>query len=388
MTFTFFSNFLNQIQKPFCDEMFKYLGDNFKFVSTVETPEIRLKSGYPDYSGVSYNVLAYKNSDLEKQSYLLAEESDIVMFGADSFQYVKQRIENNLLTINCSERFFKKSDNMVYNPRISRFMYRFHTRYRNKNLHLLCASAFAANDAKMIFAYPNKMYKWGYFTKLDELYIPEIIERKNQNSKIEIIWVARFIKWKHPELMVALALALKAKGQNFIIRMVGGGEEFKQIEKLIQDYNLHEHLELIGNIPNAEVLHKMRTSNIFCLTSDRNEGWGAVLNEAMSNGCAVVASSDIGAVPYLIKPGENGLVFKSNDIDSLTEAVEKLILDEELRNSLSINAYETMRDEWSPKIAATNLFNLSQSLLKGDTIRIENGPCSSALPTSKNWFKN
>ena len=36
------------------------------------------------------------------------------------------------------------------------------------------------------------------------------------------------------------------------------------------------------------------------------EGWGAVVNEAMNSGCAVVADHMIGAAPWLIRQGENG----------------------------------------------------------------------------------
>jgi glycosyltransferase involved in cell wall biosynthesis len=45
---------------------------------------------------------------------------------------------------------------------------------------------------------------------------------------------------------------------------------------------------------------------VFIFTSDRNEGWGAVLNEAMGSGCAVVAADLIGSVPYLIEHKKMG----------------------------------------------------------------------------------
>lgn len=45
----------------------------------------------------------------------------------------------------------------------------------------------------------------------------------------------------------------------------------------------------------------MRESHIFIFTSDRGEGWGVVLSEAMANGCTVVASNKIGAAPFLVK---------------------------------------------------------------------------------------
>ena len=40
------------------------------------------------------------------------------------------------------------------------------------------------------------------------------------------------------------------------------------------------------------------------------DGWGAVANEAMNSACALVAGHMIGAVPYLIRQGENGLIYE------------------------------------------------------------------------------
>ena len=61
----------------------------------------------------------------------------------------------------------------------------------------------------------------------------------------------------------------------------------------------------------------MEKTGIFLFTSDRQEGWGAVLNEAMNSGCAVVASHLIGAVPFLKKKKKNGLVYSSGDRKTL-----------------------------------------------------------------------
>ena len=53
----------------------------------------------------------------------------------------------------------------------------------------------------------------------------------------------------------------------------------------------------------------MEKSHIFVFTSSHLEGWGAVVNEAMNSGCAVVANVQAGAVPYLIEQGVNGIAY-------------------------------------------------------------------------------
>ena len=106
----------------------------------------------------------------------------------------------------------------------------------------------------------------------------------------------------------------------------------------------------------------------------------------MSNGCTVVASHEIGSIPFLIKNGINGLVFESKKIDSLVGQVEKLINDRALCDDLARNAYHSMINTWNPKNAVNNFIQLAKSLISEKEVSIENGPCSVAKPISENAF--
>ena len=115
--------------------------------------------------------------------------------------------------------------------------------------------------------------------------------------------------------------------------MYGSGEQQESTRILIGELGVSGYVHLCGNLPNAQILEEMRNHDIFLFTSDHNEGWGAVLNESMSNGCVPVASDAIGSVPYLIKNGDNGLTFKSGDLDSLEKAVTTLLDNPTLRKT-------------------------------------------------------
>ena len=119
-------------------------------------------------------------------------------------------------------------------------------------------------------------------------------------------------------------------------------------------------------------------ANIFLFTSDKQEGWGAVLNESMNSGCAVVASQAIGSVLFLIKHGKNGFIYKGNDINDLYRKVEMLVKNADLRMKLGANAVKTMEELWNPKIAAKRLVEFCENLLKGKIIEFKEGPCSKA----------
>ncbi|MGV8093749.1 MAG: glycosyltransferase [Mangrovibacterium sp.] len=377
MKITFFSNFLNHHQTPFCDGMYKELGDHFTFVSTEETPASFLINGYPDCRKYLYNLLAYENESNYERAIRLGFESDVVIIGSAPDIFIKERLKHNKHTFRYSERLLKQGEWRVLDPRVLSAILKSHTILRNKNVYMLCAGAYTANDLDLIFAYPNKKYKWGYFTKVDELDVEQLIERKPKGC-IQLLWVARFLDWKHPELAVKLAFELKKRGYNFHLNMIGVGAMFERIKKMIEKLDLSDCIFLLRSMSNSDVRNYMIKSNIFLFTSDRNEGWGAVLNEAMSCGCAVVASNEIGAVPFLIKHKQNGLIFKSRSLSSIVEQTEKLLREKSLRDQISNNAHFTMYNEWSPKIATSRFLRLANSMLENQKTTFEQGPCSAA----------
>ena len=194
------------------------------------------------------------------------------------------------------------------------------------------------------------------------------------------MWSSRFLRWKHPELPIMLAERLKAKGYHFSIDMYGSGEELENTKQLASKLDVEDVVTFCGNLPNDQILIKMRESEIFLFSSDKSEGWGAVLNESMSNGCAVVASNMIGAAPFLIKDGENGLLFISENIDSLEEKVCYLFDHPQERIRIAKEAIISIRNNWSPTIAAQRFISLAERLMHNSDSDFKYGPCSKAFP--------
>jgi len=376
MKVTLISNFLNHHQIPFCNELYALLGEDFKFISTMATPAQFVDGGYDYRTDYSYHIKSYLNHDLYDEALKLSVRSDVVILGEASYIFVKERLKENKLTFRYAERIFRGALQVFNLKHIYHILNR-HTRYRNKEFYLLSTGGYASKDYCSLFAYPKKCFKWGYFTSVDSINIDLQIKEKD-NEKIEILWVSRYIRLKHPELVVKLAKVLKEKKKKFHITMIGSGLLYEKIREKILIEGLEKNISQIGNLSNKLVLEKMKKSNIFIFTSNRKEGWGAVLNEAMSNGCASVVSEDIGAAPYLIKDGVNGLLFKTNNLKDFSTKVISLIDDETLRKSISKSAYLTIHEIWSPKNAAHQFINLANSLLVGEVVMPIEGPCSSA----------
>ena len=375
MTITFFSNFLLHHQTPFCEAMVKRIGDGFHFVATEPIPQERLDMGYRNLEDAPYAVNAYKDDACYGEAMRLAVDSDVVILGSAPEDFIKQRLEQNKLTFRYSERLFKKF-RWHFHPHAWKVRWQRDTRYRNKNLHMLCASAYTAPDCRSIFAYPHKTYRWGYFPEITQKPYDELKAAKCGGDPVRILWASRFIPLKHPEEVVDLCKKLKADGLRFQIEMLGVGELREQYEQIVRDEALSEYITFSGPFSPPEVLDRMQRSDIFLFTSDKNEGWGAVMNESMSSACAPVACREIGSVPYLIRHGENGLIYDKRGRNSLYRNVRRLIADPALREKLQKNAYDTVKNVWNADTAAERLLHLIECIQNGTETGYTYGPCS------------
>lgn len=378
MKITFFSNFLNHHQLPLCMEFLKLTNNNFTFVATEPIPEDRLKLGYHDMNKkYDFVLTTYDDVSNEVKAMDLALNSDVIIIGSAPEKYVLERIKRKKITFRYSERLLKRGMIYAFSPRLILYMFLHHTRYCKYPMYMLCASSYTAKDYSYYGAYLNKTYKWGYFPEVKEYQIKDLMKKK-ESSYINILWVARFIPLKHPEAVLEVADYLRQKKYNFQIQMIGTGPIENDIKKLVKQRDLEKFIKIEGSMSPEKVREHMEKSNIFLFTSDYNEGWGAVLNESMNSGCAVIACRAIGSAKFLIKENYSGLLYDYGNQKQLNSLVEKLILDENLRVNLGVNAYNTIINEWSPKSAAERFIDLTNRLMQNKDTTYGNGPCSKA----------
>lgn len=383
MTVTYFSNFLNHHQANVADELYEKLGTDYTFVELCPIYDWLLKGGYSDLSSRPYVLQAWRSSENYRKAEDLALNADVALFGGpETLKLEVMRAKTGKLTFDVGERWLKRGLLNLASPRLLRFFRYYYTVFSKENVYKLCSSAYACGDHYKLHSFKNKCYKWGYFTKIEDFPLETSVnfDVSSEETEVHLMWCARFLRWKHPELPVRLARRLKDKGYKFVLDMYGSGVELENVKRLALELEVTDVLRFQGNLPNDKILEQMRQHEIFLFTSDKNEGWGAVLNESMSNGCAVVASDEIGSVPFLVEDGVNGLVFKSEDLDSLETKVISLLDNADCRRTIAANAMRTMRTLWSPQNAADNLLRLIDDLQAGRDTSVAVGPCSKALP--------
>lgn len=377
MKIVMISNYINHHQIPFSNALYEKEGIEYTFIQTEPMEEERVKMGWGlDPKSLPYVKLLYEEEQLCKQ---LMDDCDLLLVGwMEREDLIKDRLEADKLTIRMSERLYREGQYKAISPRGLIRKYQDHTKYRNGNVYLLCFGAYVASDFHIVRAYPDKMYRFGYFPETKRYEDNSLFRGKSSLDTIQIVWAGRFMPLKHPEFVTKLAKDLKARGLAFHIHFVGGGEMENVLTKQIEEWNLGDCITMYGFQSPTKVREIMEKSHIHLFTSNHLEGWGAVVNEAMNSGCAEVANSQVGSVPFLIKHKENGLIYKDGSYEDFLRCVLTLFEEKELITKYGKAAYKTIVTEWNAEHAASELLRFYENWKQGKIEPPASGPFSAA----------
>lgn len=382
MKIVFISNYFSHHQRPVSDALNRK--SDYTFLATREIPEERIRLGWGQ-DGEEPDYVLHLREENEAACRRLLMEADVVIAGSAPEELLRERIRAGKLVLRYSERPLKHGPEPV--KALPRFI-KWHLRNpARKPIRLLCAGGYAAGDYQRYGLFRGKSYQWGYFppTRRYES-LSGLMERKDPR---QILWCGRFLDWKHPDDALRVAAELKRRGESFRLDLIGTGPMEDALRALAAGEGLEENVRFLGQMPPEAVRDHMEQAGIFLICSDRQEGWGAVMNEAMNSGCAVVASHAVGAAPFLLKPGENGLIYRSGDLSALTDRIEALLRDPERQRELGEKAYRTIVGQWNAETAADRLLRLSDALLRGEEAQVlyTEGPCSAAPPITDRWIE-
>lgn len=378
MKITFFSNFLNHHQIPICNAFYEKFKSDFTFVACERVPDERIKLGYMhDFKAYPYLIESHIDINQYERAIRLGLDSDIVIIGSADEIYIKERLNANKLTFRYSERLFKTNKHVMLYPYLIFKRYQLDTIYRNKNIYMLSCSAFTPLDYTMFLSYPNRFLKWGYFPQTKIYNMDDLMTIKQNSIATEFLWVGRLIAWKRPFDALQVIKALVQDRMKVHLNIIGTGPLENVLKQYIVDNNLTANITMIGSVESHQVRAYMEKANILLMTSNKQEGWGAVVNEAMNSGCAVYAYYKVGAAPYLIKHRFNGSLYTSKT--KLIKQIKSDLSDQNIIKLIGMNAYHTITNTWNAELAVSRFIEVASQLLEHKKPNLPaDGPLSKA----------
>ena len=361
MKFVLLTNVVSPHKTPLAKEIAKIVGeDNFCYIAMRGLTDERLKLGWSE----STNGNAWIKS---KDSISLAEDADMLLTDIRDFDLFEHRATRGLVTVYESERWFKPVRLFgAYLPGWVRLFSPHYFKMAKRLASLLDGDdrfsyypigVWAMKDARLVcrlFGVPrekigDRMQLWGYFVAPSSAR-----DIKKANGPLKVCWAGRMMKLKRIDTVIDAVSILIAGGHDITLDIIGSGECEAQLRA--RAAKCLGRVSFMGSVPYAKMRSMMRQYDVYVLSSNGEEGWGAIVGEAMSEGVAVVGALEAGAPPTMLTNGENGFTFHCGDVNALADALVRLE-NPDVRDKIVRNAHKTIEQFWSPAVGASRVLD-------------------------------
>jgi glycosyltransferase involved in cell wall biosynthesis len=159
-----------------------------------------------------------------------------------------------------------------------------------------------------------------------------------------LVFVGSFYQWHDiVTLLNSFVLVLKSNSQTRLV-LVGDGTEREKMMQYAKDLGVDHAVQFTGHVTHAEVSRFANVADIAVVPvpAMKQTMWLSPMKlfEYMASGKAVVASA-MGQIVNVVHDNENGLLVPAGDVDAMTDAINRLIVDPDLRARLGQQARET-----------------------------------------------
>ena len=188
---------------------------------------------------------------------------------------------------------------------------------------------------------------------------------KDENI-FQILSVGYLIERKGFEYLIRAMPHVLKEHDNVRLKIIGSGPLESKLKELIYELGLGDEVKIVRNVSDEELLMAYNSADLFVLPSvvdsqGNTEGLGVVLLEAMACGLPVIGS-DVGGIPDIITNNKTGILIEEKDVPGISEAIKKLIEDEELRTILSKNGYYSVKHNFNWETLAKRYIEVFEDL--------------------------
>lgn len=181
------------------------------------------------------------------------------------------------------------------------------------------------------------------------------------NDNLRVVMISRLIKYKGVKEYLEASKILNSKYQNVQFLLVGSIddtiaafpiEEIKKYETVVNYIGFRSDI--------SEILF---LSDIVVLPSYYREGIPRILLEAAAMGKPIV-TTDLPGCKEVVQDGVNGFLIPPKNVNALAEAIEKLLLNKDLRKEMGILSRKKAIEEFDSDIVFRETLILYSEFLK------------------------
>lgn len=389
MRFCHYQECLSPHMMPLMRAMVARLGeDEVRYVYTQDLEAERQALGWADAAKPRWTLDARQQPE-EARKWL--EDCPCLMSGCRDFDLFERRARRRLTTFYSGERWFKPLSVFCGHldlPGYLRLLLPRYFRMASRMRRLLCENVpfyylpdgvLAARDMIRLMNWlkgdvrplnvecvrvpsgkvlnrgkeVKSIRLWGYFVE-PSVQQPMYSQPRVEALPLKVLWVGRLLDWKCVDVIVhAILEHVKLRNSDesepdVIVNLYGIGPMEKSLRDLAKGHE--DVICLNSSVPIDLVRHLMQKHDVYVLSSNTNEGWGAVVSEALEEGMHVLGTYEAGSSATMLEDAD---LFHVGDWRRLQALLERCI-DEKCRGALKGQGI----GEWSAEKAADRLLAL------------------------------
>ena len=183
---------------------------------------------------------------------------------------------------------------------------------------------------------------------------------KIKNNIVKLVVVARLEEPKDFNILFNALAQTKSKA--WTLDIFGDGSLRYSLEQQCQYLGISDSVTFHGDCKN--ISQRLLESDIFLLTS-KSEGFPISIIEAMRAGLPIIASN-VGGVPEVIKPNENGILIDNKKLNTLINAIDFFLSDYEKIETYGRDGRSKYEKLLTVKTMTNKTLQLYKNILAGE----------------------
>jgi len=234
---------------------------------------------------------------------------------------------------------------------------------------------FGKSDAFIVLAeqFKKTLERWGIvqpiyqaITVVDEdllagFDIQNALKKRQSSEKWRVLFLSRIIRNKGIYETIEAVSHLKAKYPMIELIVAGDGDELEKVKSLVNNRKM-SNVTFVGYVRGKEKRSMFEKSQVFCFPS-YGEGLPSSIVEAIAYGLPVV-TRPVGGLADFFKNEVHGFITDSLNPDIFANLIERLFLNKELYNKISLSNYQYAQSHFLASSAALRLETIYETVLK------------------------
>ncbi len=183
-------------------------------------------------------------------------------------------------------------------------------------------------------------------------------------KEFKLLSMGVFFSYRNYETLIKVIKKMREQGIKISLNIIGSTDVDKdyssKIYAMVNEYNMGEIVKICGQVDDKTYTDLFNDSDAFAFINI-DQSWGLAVFEAMSCGLPVIVSNSVGATE-LLRDGIDSIIVNPLDVETIEQAIKRLMIDKYFYNELSNNAFRVVKEYTWDEMYSSKLVDIFKQL--------------------------